>query len=172
MKIIFYGGRQAGVICLLTLLARGDKVLCVIPQDEIVESIAKEQNLSIFKPESINSKESEEHLGSLAADLLICVHGRQIVKNNILQIPKKGCVNVHPCLSKYKGADPVKRMLEDGEKKASVGVHRMIEKIDAGEVIEEIFVDVEGCNTIIEIYNVLYPIYSIALKRAMEELEK
>jgi len=37
MRIIFYGGRQTGMIALLTLLAQKEEVVCVIPVDEIVE---------------------------------------------------------------------------------------------------------------------------------------
>ncbi len=170
MKIIFYGGKQAGAICLLTILARYDEVLCVIPQDEIVESIAKELNLNIYRTNTINSEESEKYFRDLGTDLLVCVHGRQIIKSNILSIPKKGCINVHPCLYKYKGANPIERLLADKETKASVGVHFMTEKVDAGEVIEEVFEDVGGCTTIVEVYNDLYPIYPIALNRALNKL--
>lgn len=170
MRIIFYGGRQAGAICLLTLLAREEQVVLVIPQDEIVESIAKEMKLAVFKPKSINSEESEQRLNALNADLLVCVHGRQIVKKNILGIPKKGCINAHPCLYKYKGADPIERLLADKETKASVGIHEMTEQVDGGKVIEEIFIDVSDCKTVVEVYNKLYPVYSMAVNRALDKI--
>lgn len=171
MKIIYYGGRQAGAVCLLSILARGDRVSCAIPQDEIVKNIAKEYRLAVFSPKSINSEESEKYLRGLKADLFVCVHGRQIVKKNILGSTKMGGINVHPCLYKYKGANPVERMLSDGETRASVGVHRMVDEVDAGEILEELFIDVAGCKSAVEVYNALYPLYAIALKKTLDKLD-
>lgn len=64
------------------------------------------------------------------SDLLVCVHGKEILTKEILDHPKLGCINVHPCLYKYKGKEPIKRLLEEDENKASVGVHYMSETVD------------------------------------------
>ena len=61
-------------------------------------------------------------------------------------------------------------MLADGETKASVGVHHMIDKVDMGEVIVEKFVDVTECKTAEEVYNKLYPTYAEVLIKTMEKL--
>ena len=172
MRIIFYGGRQAGAIGLLTVLSRKNDVVLVIPEDEIVEEVAKSFNLKVYKPEKINSEESEEVFRKGNADLFVSVHGRKIVENNILSLFKFGGINVHPCLYKYKGAKPIERLLEDGETKASVGVHKMTEEVDDGEVITEIFTDVDECKTVVEVYNKLYSFYSIALNEAIDKLSK
>lgn len=50
MNIIFYGGRQTGALCLLTLLAKKENVVCVVPVDEAVEKIAEKFSLKVFKP--------------------------------------------------------------------------------------------------------------------------
>jgi len=172
MRIIFYGGRQAGAIGLLTLMARKDEMVLVIPEDDVVENIAKSFNLDIYKPEKINSEESMKILQEKNADLLVSVHGRRIIGNNILSLFRLGGMNVHPCLYKYKGANPIEKLLEDGETKASVGVHKMTEKVDGGTVITEIFTDVRDCKTVVEVYNKLYPTYSIALNDAMDKLTR
>ena len=168
MKIIFYGGKQAGTVALLTLLARGEEVVCVIPVDETVEETAKRFELNIKKIKDINEKEFVDYLKSLKPDLLVCCHGRQILKEDLLSI---GCINLHPCLYKYKGADPIVRLLADKETRASVGVHWMRKEVDEGEVIVERFLEVDGSG-VVEVYNQLYPLYSQALVEALNRIKE
>ncbi|MFH1462590.1 MAG: formyltransferase family protein [bacterium] len=167
MKIIFYGGRQAGMVALLTLLAKGEKVVCVIPVDEIVEKTAKSFQLNVKKAKNINNKKFVNYLHNLKPDLFISCHGRQILKKEILSI---GCINLHPCLYKYKGADSIKRLLLDNNKKASVGAHWMTKEIDGGKVILEKFLKIKGSN-VIEVYNELYPVYSQVLIEVLKRVK-
>ena len=168
MRVIFYGGRQAGVVSLLTLMALKHEIVCVIPIDEPVETVAKSLKLNIQKPENINSEEFVTYLRGLQADLLICCHGRQIIKKELLSLCKS--INVHPCLYKYPGADPIQRLLKDKNTRASVAVHWMEEEVDAGEVIVENFQEVES-DTVEGVYNELYPLYSRTLVEALEKIQ-
>ena len=86
----------------------------------------------------------------------------------IFSLPRLGAINVHPCLFKYKGLHPVRRLLEDGGTRASVGVHRMAEKVDEGEVLIEEFIDIRGKKSVDEVYNALYPLYSLITLKAMK----
>jgi len=156
MKIIFYGGRQAGISVMLALLAMGHKILCVVPVDEPVASVAAAFGLDVRKPKNINDPEFVAHAKSLGADLFVCCHGRQIIKKELLE--SFPCMNFHPCLYQYKGADPIGRMLADRNTKASVAAHWMVEAVDAGDVIVENFQEVKG-TTPLEVYNELYPLY-------------
>ena len=78
MRIIFYGGRQTGMVALLTLLALKHEVVCVIPVDEIVRESAKNLELRVEEVKDINNKRFVKYLKSLRPDLLVCCHGRQI----------------------------------------------------------------------------------------------
>jgi len=82
MRIIFYGGRQAGMIVLLTLLSLREKVLCVVPEDDIVEKTARLLKLNIKEPKDINDRKFVNYLKSLKPDLFLCCHGRQSHKKN------------------------------------------------------------------------------------------
>lgn len=165
-KISFMGGKQAGCIGLLSLYAARCSVVGVVAYDKLVETLAKKLNLPIFS--SIHEDKFIDLVSK--SDLLVSVHGREIVPPKILKRPLIGCINVHPCLYKYKGADPVGRLLMGKNTKASVGVHYMVEKVDAGEVIVEKFVDVSGKNTVEEAYNVLYPYYAITILEAINKI--
>lgn len=161
------GGKQAGCIGLLSVLAADCEVLSVVAYDDDVKMVAEELGIPVF-----SSIEKEGFIKDVEkSDLFFSVHGREIVPKEMLMMPPLGCVNVHPCLYKYKGANPIGRMLDDKNSKASVGVHYMVEKVDEGEVIVEEFVDIAG-KTVEEVYNELYPCYIKAIIKAMPLIKR
>ena len=131
LNVFFIGARQAGCMGLLTLIADGYNIIGVVPYDESVKRIAEEFLINTFK--SIKDDVAIERVKK--SDIIVSVHGREVVSTKILEMVPLGGINVHPCLYKYKGADPINRMLSDGETHASVGVHFMTDKVDDGPVI-------------------------------------
>lgn len=164
LQVVFMGGKQAGCIGLLTLLASGHTVKGVIAYDEMLKTLAAELGLPVYA--TIKKTEVEKLLED--ADILVSVHGREIIPEKLFKLPRIGAINTHPCLYRYKGSNPVERLLRDGETNASVGVHRMTAKVDEGEVLVEEFTDVSGKKTVDEVYNALYPFYSLALLKALK----
>ena len=160
--------QQPTPIPLTTILAAGYNVPAVVAYDSSLDQLARELNIPVFN--SINNHKTLDILST--CDLLVSVHGREIVPKTILQLTRLGGINVHPCLYKYKGSNPIGRLLADGNTKASIGIHHMTEVIDEGKVIIEEFVDVSNRNSIDEIYNILYPFYSMTLLKALKILEK
>jgi methionyl-tRNA formyltransferase len=161
VNAVFMGGRQAGCIGLLTLRAAGWDVAAVVAYDDDVRALAGSLGLPVLA--SIRDAR-----GPLAeADLLVSVHGREIVPGELLALPRRGGINVHPCLYAHKGADPVGALLRSGSSRASVGVHRMTDVVDEGEVLVEEFLDVDGLTAPVEVYNALYPLYARALVDAL-----
>ena len=160
------GGKQAGCIGLLSVIAADCEVMAVVAYDDIMREIADKLNISTFK--SIKDEGVIELLQN--CDLLISTHGREIVPPSMLETPILGCINVHPCLYKYKGANPIEQLIQDNNTKASVGIHYMTELVDSGEVILEKFVDVSGKNNVEEIYNELYPYYMLAIIEAIDKI--
>lgn len=166
-KVFFLGGKQAGCVGLLTLLAVGCKISGIVAYDSTIEQLAIMLRLPRFS--SIKEPKVENLLSK--SDLLVSVHGREIVPSRLLKLPRFGGINAHPCLYAYRGADPVGRLLRDGNTLASVGVHLMTEKVDEGEVLAEEFIDVLEKHSVEEVYNALYPHYSLALLKALQVLE-
>ena len=167
MKVAFVGGKQVGNIGLMALFAANCKPLVVVAYDDKVGDLSRQLKIPTF------SSIKDDGFGEILAecDLLVSVHGREIIPLEILEVPPKGCINVHPCLYKYKCGYPIKRMLKDGNTKASVGVHYMTQEVDEGEVIIEKFIDVSGLNSVTEVYNHLYPEYALVLLEALKIIE-
>ena len=164
MKIVYLGQKQAGCIGLLTLKALGHDIVRVSDYDQMVYDCAQSLGIACWWIKDFAQYTIE---AIQDADLLVSVHARHIVPVDLLKIPG---INVHPYLYAYKGKNPVERALNDGNYRASVGVHRMTNKVDEGEVITELFVDASGTSTVAEVYNILYPYYSLALIDALSKI--
>lgn len=160
MKIIFLGGQTAGLIGLLTLLARGywpD----VVSYSECIYIVGANSGLNLLQFIDL-SREKMNY------DLLVSVHCRNIIPKAMLDSLPLGGINVHPMLSLYKGKDPIGRALADNVTDFSVGVHKMTARVDEGPVLVERHIKVEGAKTPAEVYAKLMPLYSIVLSEAME----
>ncbi len=169
MRIAFYGGQTAGLVVLLTLLAKDYDIVFVIPEDELINHAAKLFKLKIKSKLFLNKKSFIKELKE-RVDLLICCHGREILPNELIHNLK--CINLHPCLYKYKGARPVMRLIKDKNPKASVGSHWMVSKVDSGSVILEKFKKIKSVQskTEAEVYNELYPVYVEVIIESLKKL--
>jgi methionyl-tRNA formyltransferase len=155
LKVCFMGGRQAGIVGALAILAKGNDIIAAVSYSEDLTYLLKLLGITVYK--SVRDADFVKKLKS--ADLLFSIHGKEWIPPKLLKLPRMGSVNLHPYLYKYKGANPVDRAIKDGERKASVGAHIMEEKIDEGKVLLEEFVDITGANSVCEVYNKLYPYY-------------
>ncbi|OGW84522.1 MAG: hypothetical protein A3C35_02500 [Omnitrophica bacterium RIFCSPHIGHO2_02_FULL_46_11] len=155
MKIAYLGGKHVGILGALTVLALGHKISGVVSYSEDLTGVLRDFGLTCYR--SIRDNAFQDALKN--SDLLLCVHGREIVPSSMLQLPQKGGINLHPYLYRYPGANPIQRALQESNFRASVGAHRMTSQVDAGEVLCEEFTEAEGANTVEEVYAKLYPLY-------------
>lgn len=99
-------------------------------------------------------------------DLFICIHGNKIIPKEYLQ---KGIwVNVHPCLFKYKGRNPVFRHIENKDTVGSVGCHYMIATVDEGRLIYEEKFDTQIVANYADFYNIALPFYFKVVHKSLE----
>jgi methionyl-tRNA formyltransferase len=168
LKTCFMGGNQAGVVGIMAILSSGSKIEAAVSYSPETDRIIHLFGIPAFR--SVKSSAFRKFLK--ISDLLVSVHGREIVGKEILVLPRFGGINVHPYLYKYKGSNPVGEAFSDGNFNASVGVHVMEEKVDSGKVIVEEFVDISGASTPEEGYNRLYPYYASALLAALMNINK
>ncbi len=173
MKIVFYGNRQAGMVGLLTAIALGHEIAEVwedygygIPG---IDYFSLQRRIIRSKDDLIVPKEE--------VDILLCIHGRRIVPEDILSRFKLGGINFHPFLDKYPGSNPVERAILAKEKVGAVYAHRMTAEIDKGEVIAYSTVkiptrDEHPTLEPVHIYNALYPLYVEVVTTVLNKLEE
>lgn len=99
--------------------------------------VARRHNIPIYQPPKINAAEFVTVLREeIRPDLLISVAASQILRKRILEVPPKGCINLHSApLPRYQGMMPNFWTMLHGEPEAAVTIHYMVEKLDAGDII-------------------------------------
>jgi methionyl-tRNA formyltransferase len=146
MKIILYTRRNVGMYCLSHLVALGHEV-DVVTDDKNVEWLAGRYGCPIRTFETIR----------MNFDLFLCIHGNKILPDWMFGYMEM--VNVHPCLFKYKGHNPIKRYILGQDTEATVESQHMIVEVDAGDVIHQEKFETPICKTYADFYNVALPYY-------------
>ena len=147
MRIIFMGTPDFAVPA-LKLLHENQEICCVVTQPDRprgrgqklqpspVKLFALDNNLPLIQPPKIKSPEIVEKLRTFHPDLIIVVAFGQILSQNILDIPKFGCINLHASLlPKYRGAAPIERCLINGETITGVTTMKMDAGLDTGDIL-------------------------------------
>lgn len=148
MKIVFMGTPYFAVPTLKVLFERGYSIDLVITQKDKpkgrgkkvqytpVKDEALNYGLEVYQPESINNEEAIEKIKAINPDFIIVVAYGQILKKEILEIPKYGCYNVHASLlPKYRGAAPINWAIINGEKQTGVTIMEMEKGLDTGDMV-------------------------------------
>ncbi len=98
-----------------------------------------------------NSKDFVEHIRALNPDVIISYSAPQIIKEELLSVPRHGIINVHgSLLPDYRGCLPSFWYLFNDEKIGGASVHYMSKKIDDGAIIKQGIVDLDGCKTMFQ----------------------
>ncbi len=122
-----------------------------------VKEVAVEYNIPVFQPEKLR-KEPEliEKLKSMDLDFIIVVAYGQILSQEVLDIPKYGCINLHgSLLPKYRGAAPIHYAIMNGEKVSGNTTMLMDIGLDTGDMLLKNEVVIEENMTTAELYDVL-----------------
>ena len=112
---------------------QGRKMILTPPP---VKVFAKSRGLTVYQPTSVRADEVFELLKSLNPDLIAVVAYGKIIPENILNLPKFGCVNSHASLlPKYRGASPIQSAILYGEKMTGVTTQLMDVGVDTGDIL-------------------------------------
>jgi methionyl-tRNA formyltransferase len=150
MRIIFFGTPTFAIPTLEKLLANpAFEVVGVVTQPDKkrgrgsqlvpspIKELATKHQLPVWQPARIKKDpETIESLRALEADIFVVVAYGQILSQEILDIPKSGCVNVHgSLLPLYRGAAPIQRCLTDGVKVTGITTMLMDAGMDTGAML-------------------------------------
>ncbi len=128
---------------------------------------------NIYQPEKIKDAEIVEVLKSLNADLFVVVAYGQILSQEVLDIPKYGCINVHgSLLPKYRGAGPIQWSIINGEEKTGVTIMYMEKGLDSGDMILKSEILIEEDETYGTLHDKMSVVGAEALIKAVDLIEK
>jgi methionyl-tRNA formyltransferase len=101
-----------------------------------VNVAAVELGLDVLQPERIRDAAVVKRLRALAPDLMVVVAYGQIIPRSILEIPRRGVLNVHASLlPRWRGASPVAHAILAGDGETGVTIMKMDEQLDHGPVL-------------------------------------
>lgn len=160
MKIVFMGTPDFAVGALEALIVAGHEITAVVTQPDKpkgrgkemqfppVKECATKHGIEVFQPIKIKTPESVEILKKYEADLYVVAAFGQILSQEILDMPKYGCINIHASLlPKYRGAAPIQWAILDGEPYTGVTIMQMNAGMDTGDILTTVQVPITAEET-------------------------
>lgn len=160
MKIVYMGTPDFAVAPLEAIIQAGHQVTAVVTQPDKqkgrgkevqmtpVKECALKHNIPVFQPVKIKEPEAVKQLAEYPADIFVVAAFGQFLSEEILNMPKFGCINIHASLlPKYRGAAPIQRVILDGEKETGVTIMQMAKGIDTGDMFIKKVVPIEAKET-------------------------
>ncbi|MBR1471463.1 MAG: methionyl-tRNA formyltransferase [Lachnospiraceae bacterium] len=148
MKIVFMGTPDYAAGALEAIIAAGHEVTAVVCQPDKpkgrsgalsacpVKECALRHAIPVLQPARIRRPEAVEELRQYPADVFVVAAFGQILSQEILDMPRLGCINIHASLlPKYRGAAPIQWCIVDGETESGVTIMQMDAGIDTGDIL-------------------------------------
>jgi len=183
-RLLFMGTPEFAVPSLKILIDAGYPVVGVVTQPDKpkgrgqrlqpspVKGLAEEHGLLVLQPERVREETFLQIFRGLNPDLVVVAAFGQILPGEILERPKRGCVNVHPSLlPKYRGAAPLNWTLIRGEKTTGVTIMMMDAGVDTGDIILQEETSVGAGETCDGLHDRLSMMGADLLLKAIEQME-
>ena len=183
MRIVFMGTPDIAATCLRGLLDAQMDVIAVYTQPDRpkgrgmkmvyspVKEVALEHRIPVFQPESFRDAEVVDQLRSLQPDIIAVVAYGRILPQSVLDIPPKGCINIHASiLPAYRGSAPYQWAVLDGQKETGVTAMYLCREMDAGDIIEVSKTAIDPNETAGDLLDRLAQLGAVLLQKTMQSL--
>ena len=183
LKIIFAGTPDFAVPALQALHDKGYKVVGVLTQPDrpsgrglklhpsAIKLKANTLGIPVYQPLELKSKESYEALAAIDFNVMIVAAYGLIIPQAILDLASMGCFNIHASLlPRWRGAAPIHRAILMGDKTTGVTIMRVVQKLDAGDMIKKIEIQISEKDTTEELTKTLAKLGAQLMTEVMEEL--
>ena len=185
MKTVFMGTPDFAAAILETLYDSRNSVCLAITQPDRakdrgkkvrstpVKEFAQSHGIEVFQPEKIrNDEETKEKLRQISPDVIVVAAYGQILPEEILALPKYGCVNVHASLlPKLRGASPIQQAIVRGEEKTGITIMQMDSGLDTGDILAQEEIQIGDLNSQ-QLHDRLASIGGSLLLKTLDMLEK
>lgn len=185
MKVVFMGTPDFAVGALEAVIQAGHQVSAVVTQPDKQKGRGKEVQFSpvkecalrhsipVFQPVKIKAPEAVAELKQYPADIFIVAAFGQILSQEILDMPKYGCLNIHASLlPKYRGAAPIQWAIMNGEERTGVTIMQMDAGLDTGDMLLKSEVVIETKETGESLHDKLSAAGADLIVNALELVEK
>lgn len=160
-KIVFMGTPDFSVPVLRSVIQAGYEVIAVVTQPDRpvgrkkvltpppVKVEAQKHGIPVLQPEKVKNKEDLQAVLNLEPELIILAAFGQILPKQLLDAPKYGCINVHASLlPELRGGAPIHYSIIQGKEKTGITIMYMAEKLDAGDILTQVEVEIAKDDTV------------------------
>ena len=184
MKIIFWGTPEYSLRSLEVINNSNNELVGVVTQPDKkrsrgnklipspVKQYAIKNNILVMSPNQIkNNDDFSNQLKELKPDIFIVIAYGKILSKEILNIPKYGCWNAHASLlPRWRGAAPIQRALLSGDKYTGVGIMKMDEGLDTGDILIEEKIIIENNENLLTLKDKLSELSSKLIIKSIDLL--
>ena len=101
-----------------------------------VKAKALELGIPVFQPDRLSAPGEFDRLQALCPDAIVVVAYGQILRQNVLDLPRLGCINIHSSLlPRWRGAAPIQWAILGGDDESGVTTMKLVQKLDAGDIL-------------------------------------
>jgi methionyl-tRNA formyltransferase len=177
---IVFAYSEVGVRCLRELLSQGIEIPLLFSHTDdpgeaqwfgSVSQLAKQYGLKIVTPDSPNTPEWFAEAEALKPDFVFSFYYRYMLDKAWLSLPRLGALNIHgSLLPKYRGRAPVHWAIIHGETTTGASLHYMVEKPDAGELVDQEAVPILENDTALDVSMKVAAAAETVLRRSLPRL--
>lgn len=148
MRVIFMGTPQFAAEALKSMLENNVNVVGVYTQPpqpvgrgykikkSVVHELAGTYRLPVFTPQTLKSKEEQDRMRTLNADIAVVAAYGLLLPEAVLNIPKRGCINIHgSLLPRWRGAAPIQYAVMHGDTETGITIMQMDKGMDTGDML-------------------------------------
>jgi len=185
MKVIFAGTPEFAVPALQALLDSKHEIVAVYTQPDRpsgrgrklqigpVKQLAIEHDITVYQPDNLKDPADIALMAGLGADLMVVVAYGLILSQQVLDIPKRGCINIHgSLLPRWRGAAPINRAIIAGDKETGITIMRVVKKLDAGDMLYKIVCPIGGNETASELHDRMMFMGADGLSVVLDSIEQ
>lgn len=136
-----------------------------------VKELATAQGLPVSQPASLKTEAERAALASWQPDVLVVVAYGLILPERVLELPVRGCLNIHASLlPRWRGAAPIQRALLAGDAQTGVSIMRLDAGLDTGPILRQQAVSIGAEETAGSLHDRLATLGASALLEALEDV--
>ena len=161
-RLVVCAYHNVGCRCIEELLRHGAYIELIFthedsPTEEIwyesVRDLAERRGIPCLTTD-INALENMERVRAIEPDFIFSFYYRNMIKPVVLEIPRLGSLNLHGSyLPKYRGRAPVNWVVINGETETGATLHYMVEKPDAGDIVDQEKIKIAFTDTALDVFN-------------------
>ena len=179
-RAVVFAYHDVGVRCLKTLISGGVEVPLVVTVEDdpgetqwfaSVAAAAAEYGIPTMMPADINESDVEATLAKLRPDFIFSFYYRSMLSSALLRHARQGALNMHgSLLPHYRGRAPVNWAILRGEHETGATLHYMVERADAGDIVDQLAVPILGDDDAREVFRKVTVAAEIILARSLPGL--